>query len=412
MGKWLWVLGGGQMQLPVVHKAHEMGYKVIVSDMSDKCICKDIADAFFDIDIFNIEGHMSQLTHCIEQLHYSIDGVVCIGVDCPETAATMQTHLRKPTATPEIAHLCHSKRDFRKAMRQLGYPTPRYKLVGPTADVIPPNYAPFIVKNSDSSGSRGTTIFYEQPTFRHFYSAIDLARSASRDGWAIIEELWEGTEHTVETLFDAQGHFHPCFITDRYFDKSDGFALETGLRHPSTLPDYLQRKAYQIAEQLGNDLGITGGPLKLDIIVTDGGIRIIEATTRFSGGFDCQYLVPAATGKDIIQAAIMVSTGKMITENVFSTFDSCLRGNKYRVSLSSSIWPLPGIITSITGVDEALAIPGVEHVILRKEVGDVVEPYTDCTKRVAFIITSGVTEEEAQVAMTMAKNRINIEVGD
>lgn len=368
--KYLWILGGGLLQIAAIEEAHNLGLKTIISDMNDKCVCASLADKFVHLDIFDINGHLEAL-RTMQGDGFDIAGVLCEGIDCPETAAHMQVYLGKPTASPDIARICHNKIEFRRAMRVLGYPVPTIT-------------KPLIIKTqAESSGSRGTVMYPECEY--------------------LVEERMYGTEHTVETLFDVEGKFWPCFITDRHFDYSAGYALEIGLRHPSVLPEYIQRKAYQIAENLGRDLGIKAGPFKLDIMVTEDGVRILEATTRFSGGFDCQYLVPAATGKNILNAGIWTACGYPIQ-------DMYLVPRWRKVAISESLWPLQGKIVAIEGVEEAKKIKGVEQIFFRKNVGDYVEPYIDCGKRVCFIITSGNTEEEARMAMYSAKRTIKIEV--
>ena len=120
---------------------------------------------------------------------------------------------------------------------------------------------------------------------------VNEAMKVSRSGKAMIESLWIGSEHTVETLFDINGKFHECFITDRIFDKTDGFALETGLVHPTTLPIDVQNQLYELAYKVAVNVGINQGAAKFDMMMTVDGPRIIEMTVRLSGGFDCQYLV-------------------------------------------------------------------------------------------------------------------------
>ncbi len=373
--KYLWILGGGLLQIAAIEEADKMGLKTIISDMNDKCVCASMADMFIHLDIFDIKGHLEAL-RTLQGDGFDIAGVLCEGIDCPETAAHMQVYLGKPTAPPEIARICHNKIEFRKAMRVLGYPVPTIT-------------KPLIIKTqTEGSGSRGTVMY---PECKY-----------------LVEERMYGTEHTVETLFDTEGMFWPCFITDRHFDYSAGYALETGLRHPSVLPEYVQRKAYQIAENLGRDLGIKAGPFKLDIMVTEDGVRVIEATTRFSGGFDAQYLVPAATGKNILRAGILTCMGEKLQHWVDGI--EALHSKWSKISLSESLWPPMGKIVAIDGIEEALDIDGVEQIFFRKEVGDYVEPYIDCGKRVCFIITSGDTEEDARKAMEEAKKTIRIEV--
>ena len=79
------------------------------------------------------------------------------------------------------------------------------------------------------------------------------------------------------------------------------------------------------------------------------------------------------------------------------------------LSLTGSIWPKPGRIISIKGLQQARKIQGVEHIFMRYSRGDVISPYVDCTKRVCFIITSGADEAQAGLALEKAKQTIKIE---
>ena len=223
----------------------------------------------------------------------------------------------------------------------------------------------------------------------------------SKSGRALIEECWERLEQTVETIFDVDGNFHRCFITDRIFDRSSGYAMELGLRQPSSLPESTLDEMYQLAENIARDLGIKIGAAKFDMILTDKGPRVIEMTVRLSGGFDCQYLVPAATGKNVMRAAILTALNKKFPA-------SLLEDTKHRVGLTGSIWPKPGKITNISGVDDARALSGVEHIFFRYEIGDTIEDYVDCTKRVCFIIVTGKNEDDARKTLARAKKIIKI----
>mgnify|MGYP001326702065 CR=1 FL=1 len=87
-----------------------------------------------------------------------------------------------------------------------------------------------------------------------------------------------------------------------------------------------------------------------------------------------------------------------------------MEDSKDKVCLSESLWPLPGKIIDIIGLDKVESMKGFEFIFFRYNVGDTVEPYTDCTKRVCFILTSGEDYEEALNNMSLIKQEINIEI--
>lgn len=398
---YFWVIGGGEMQIPVIEEARALGLKVICTDRDPGCVCAPLADLFLPIDVFDIEAHVRQGLALSTRLQ--MVGVLAAGIDAPETMARLAQALGLPGVAPEIARLVHHKADFRRCLERLGFPVPRYLELGPEhmgqvhALAQQVGY-PLVVKNTDSSGSRGTRIF-RQAEPQALEQAVRQAIEVSHSGRALIESFWEGPEQTIETLFDIEGRFHPCFITDRHFDKRAGYALETALRHPSTLPAAVQAEMYRMAFDVATALGIRVGAAKYDCILTPQGPRIIEMTVRLSGGFDCQYLVPAATGKNIIRAAMLTAMGQPFPPQL-------LQAQHSGVAISRSLWPAPGRIRAVRGLEQARQIPGVKAIVLRKQAGDLVEPYIDCTKRVCFVIASGQTQDEAEAVMARVEQTL------
>jgi len=399
-----WVIGGGILQVPLISEIKDLGYNVIVSDINPRCVCYKDADIFLGIDIFDVQKHLEEAFH-LKSCGIRISGVLAAGIDATITMAVLARALGLPGVDPVISYITNNKNVFREKLRKLGYPVPRFKVIN-TKDIddiessIKEIGYPLIIKNTDSSGSRGTRIFYKE-NLDDVKTTLKQAISVSRSKRALIEELWVGEEQTVETIFDINGKFHPCFITDRIFDKSNGYALETGLKHPTSLSPRKQREIYSIVESVARDLGVTIGAAKADMMLTDKGPRIIEMTVRLSGGFDCQYLVPATTGKNVLRAAILTALGKPIPVQL-------LKDKKHRFGLTSSIWPEPGRIVAIEGVEKAKRILGFENIFFRYNVGDLVGPYIDCTKRVCFIIASGEDEVSAKNTMQEILNVIDI----
>jgi biotin carboxylase len=400
-----WIIGGGAMQLPLIQEAAELGLRSIVTDRDPHCLCAAHADLFEPLDVFDIPGHL-HLADALQARGIAISGVLAAGIDAPETMAALARHLGLPGVDPAIARLVHHKADFRARLQALGHPVPVYTTLR-TSDL--PQLAaigertgyPLIIKNTDSSGSRGTRIF-RQADLPAMQAVAQEAIAVSKSATALVESCWEGSEHTVETLFDIDGRFHRCFITDRHFDKADGWALETGLRHPSALAPAMQETMFQLAEQVASELGITIGAAKFDMMVTADGPRIIEMTVRLSGGFDCQFLVPAATGKRVLKAAVLTALGQRIP-------DGLLQPTRQRVGVTGSLWPAPGRIARIAGVDEARRLPGIEQIFFRYAEGEQIQPYTDCTRRVCFIVATGEDEASAQRNLARAAQAIHID---
>jgi biotin carboxylase len=402
--RWILTIGGGLLQVPVVNEARALGLRTIVTDRSSTCPAASLADYFVPLNVFDVEAHV-KLVLALIALEVNLAGVIVAGIDATITGAIAARAGGLVGVDPLAAFTCKHKPAMRACFHKKGIPTPRWSEVQSESDV---EYAirevgfPCIVKNTDSSASRGTRRFFHRPErMDEFYQAVEQGRQVSTSKTALVEELLCGPEQTVETLFDVEGHFWPCFITDRLFQDDGPRALETGLEHPTRLDADTQKLLYETVRSAAEALGIRVGAAKADTMLTKDGPRILEMTTRLSGGFDCQYLVPAATGKNVIRAALLTSLGDPLDP-------ADLIDRKHRFGVTGSVWPRPGRICAISGVEEARTLPGVEGVFLRSQTGDEVRQYEDCAARMCFVIASGRTREEARAALQRGLNTIQI----
>ncbi len=400
----LWVIGGGSLQIPIIEEAKKLGLATLVTDMSSKCVAKAHADYFYPVDIFDVAGNVDLLFRLKHFDGLDIVGVLAAGIDANITAAVLARIAGLPGVDPQAAYVTHHKPAFRKFLTEHKLPCPLYEEVATLNEAhraVKKIGIPFIIKNIDNSASQGTRKFFSIPSGPLLKKALAAARNASTSKTALIEEVLFGLEQTVESLYDVHGVFHKCFITDRPFDPKSEWAVEIGLRHPTSLPPATQRKLYALTKKTADLLGITIGAAKADMILTKKGPVMLEMTTRLSGGFDCQYLVPAATGKNVLRAAILTAIGKTFPKKL-------LTDTKHRIGITGSVWPKPGKIVSIKGLAQARRIRGVEHIFFRRVVGDIVSPYIDGTSRVCFIIVTGKDEAEARATLEKAQKAITV----
>ena len=401
---YVWILGGGQLQITNILCAKELGYKTIVTDQNKNCICKKKADLFFCVDIFDIKKNIS-LSKKLKK-KYSIKSIFVGGIDCTVTQASLAKQLNLVSSGITCAKLTNNKYLFRKFLQKKNILSIPFMKVLKTSNGLIKKIEnkigyPFIIKNVDNSASRGIEIITKKIDGKQLDGYVSSAIKASRCGYCIIEKYYHGREYTVETLFDVKGNFHPCFITERYFNHSNGKALETGLRNPSKLKLKDQKKIFRFVEKVAKSIGIKVGPAKFDLMISGKKLIIIEMTTRLSGGFDCQYLVPAATGKNIIRAAMLTSLGKK--------FNKELLMNKYsKVGMTSSVWPKPGKIKKITYKKIKLNKNDYLKVFFTKKKNDLIYNYKNCADRACFIIAASINEKSTSHLIKKAKKNINI----
>jgi biotin carboxylase len=148
-------------------------------------------------------------------------------------------------------------------------------------------------------------------------------------------------------------------------------------------------------------MGIENGVVKGDIVVTAGEPRVIELAARLSGGYFCSHEIPLNTGVDLVGCAIRQCLGEMIEP-------AELQPRFNRPICQRYLFPQPGRISSISGIEAAAALPGVELCEVRVQVGDLIQPINSHPARAGVLICSGENRQQAQQRAKQAVAAIRI----
>jgi biotin carboxylase len=304
-----------------------------------------------------------------------------------------------PGIEPEAALMASHKALMRRRLRECGVPVPEFRTTRSREEAVELAAEigfPVVIKPVDNMGARGVRRLDNVAQLTEWFP---VSQENSRSGEVIIEELMTGPEVSIDTLvFD--GKVHLLTIADRHIGYPPYF-VETGHTLPSELPDEMQQDVFDVMKRGIAALGITHGASKGDVKVTPSGARIGEMTARMSGGYHCQYTDPLATGMNTIKAAIHLAIGEPLDMgDLTPKWD--------RTAAERAIIAEPGVVTEITGVDEALEIEGVRHVFIDVRPGDVVRPLQSNMGKPGHVITVGETRGEAIAAAEAALGTIRI----
>jgi hypothetical protein len=122
-------------------------------------------------------------------------------------------------------------------------------------------------------------------------------------------------------------------------------------------------------------------------VTPQGEVRIIELAGRTSGGFDSQYRKPYSYGIDILKITMDLARG------VRANLDD-LKPKWTKWSRTFSVFPEPGVVKSIEGLDEILRLPGIRNAFILVKPGDKIAPTSDCAERTNHIIISADSLDE------------------
>ncbi len=371
------IIGGAALGAEKVGWAMEMGLVSAVIDRDTGAPGLKNADIRIVADRDN---QVEMVARSVDMLkEFDVRGVYC-GIDLGITPTVLGHALGAPAIPLSAAATGNSKWLMKKIWLAKDIPTPYAVWCSTTEDgkVIAENLGyPLIAKISDSSGSRGVKKILAK---EDFHRSIDHIREFSKERGFLLEEYIDGTMHDINGLF-WKNKFHACGIMDRYFLPGSD-CMSHSATDPTSLPPAKQGELYQLLDGAARAIGINMGPVKADMVWCKKGPMILEIAPRFHG--DIQTMHTSGLGPEI--NALKAYFSAMVTGEVDETF--LHPGNKWHAGWMS-IPSRPGTFQSLSNVDEALKLEGVEKIITYMTPGKVLGTVTDNTQIPGVIIAKG-----------------------
>ena len=391
--KRLLIIGASILQLPAIKKAKELGHYVAVADFNPNAVGIPYADEFYNARTIDIEAI------CKVAEEFKPDGIMTLATDMPmRSIAAATLRLGLPGISMDTAVKSTDKGEMIKAFKEHGVESPWFYIIENVSKLnalLPQLSYPCILKPTDNAGSRGVMLV---KSVDELIAAYQYSVSQSRGGLVILEEYMTGPEVSVEVMV-VDGEPHVLQVTDKLTTGAPYF-VEMGHNQPSMLPAEDVEKIKDLACRAVKSVGINCGPSHVEIKLTPDGPKMVELGARMGGDCITTHLVPLSTGVDMIKATIDVSLG--FKPDIAPTQQ---KGSAIRFFDASC-----GVISAIEGVEEALAIDGVQEISFTKSVGDEVTEIHSSLDRCGFVIAQCDSAEEAIEACGKAKSMVLITV--
>jgi biotin carboxylase len=298
-------------------------------------------------------------------------------------AAEVARRLGLPGPDPDAVRIARNKADQRRRWAQRGVPIPAFRAVTTAeqaARAAEEIGLPCVVKPADeTSGThvvRCTTVAEVIDGFAAVRSEPTNRRGQPRHPEVLVEECLVGFEVSVEVLAQA-GSVAVLGVTDKLVGGGNRF-IELGHSFPTSLPDpirvELEQAAVAATMAVGFDLGIAHVELKY----TAKGPMLIEINPRPAGD-QITELMDRSLGLSTMELVIRQYLG----ESVGAIEIDPVRGAAIRYLTAS-----PGVVTGVSGVDIAAAVPGVCEAVVAVEPGERVNPLRVNEDRVGHVLAT------------------------
>lgn len=397
MKKTIMVIGGGLLQLPVIHTAQRMGHQVIVTDYNSNAAGMKDADIPIVMSTRDVEGSV-RVARAQNELT-PISAVLTVGTDASMAVAAVANALNLPGIKFEDAEAATNKIKMRMRFKEHGVPSPNFLPVWSLSDAKKAAKIlkfPIVIKPSDNMGARGVM---RVDSLSQISDAFKFSKNASPSGELIMEEFMDGPELSIDAVI-FRDEITITGVADRIIEYPPYF-IETGHNMPSALPKKTKEAACEVMKDGIRALGITTGAAKGDIKITKDGPMIGELAARLSGGFMSAYTYPLSSGVNLMKAAIEVALGQE---------PGNLEPVMNQVAIERAIITKPGFVKKITGLEEALKIPGIREIFLNVRPGDkVIQPRSNVEKA-GHIIATGATLEDATASYEQCRRVLTFEM--
>jgi hypothetical protein len=348
---------------------------VAVTLATDRCHIMDDpwGDRALPVRFEDPEQSAVEVTGEIARLGIAIDGVVAVADKPTLVAALTAKRLGVPWHPPEAALACRDKHRMRVLFAEAGLPTPSNFLADhPNADTD----FPCVLKPLGLSGSRGVIRANDRPEFT---AAFERIRKMLNDPDAPIqvERYIPGREFALEGLM-SHGELRALAIFDKP-DPLDGpFFEESIYVTPSSEPEPVQQAIVETTRTAARALGLWHGAIHAEMRVNGTGVYMLEIAARPIGGLCAKVLkYRSCTLEELI---VLHAIGDMPAE---------LTPSYPAAGVMMIPVPRAGILESVSGVEAAREIPGIEDVVITAKPGERLVPLPEGSSYTGFIFANG-----------------------
>lgn len=393
------IVGAGTEQLLAINQARELGMHVVACDGNPAAPGLQQSDLGLVVDIRD----QDELCRVAEA--YNVNGIFCHAVEIPQVIARVAEKLHLPGLSPAVAARATNKYQRILRLAECGIPCARFEVAGCPGELQARAAKigfPLVLKPVDNAGSRGVRIVERADDL---YQAYETALTYSNSTEVLLEEVLSGPQISTESVV-YQGGIHTFAFADRNYSRSGffhPFFIEDGINFPSVIPTHLQRAIHSLVEKTIRCLGIDFGAAKGDIIIDKGEPKIIEMAARTSGGWFGAGSIPIATGTNMLKPLLQMAVGEQPDLAALNPIRNLGCAQRYLIPVEE------GIVTQVTGVKEALQMPGVAmYSMFLPRVGTRIAKATNHAERYGQIICTAATREQAIERCEAAIARITI----
>jgi len=338
---------------------------------------------------------------------HPVDAILSVDDSATLIAANANALLGLPHNAPESALAARDKWVMRQAFARSGVPVPvfqQFPVVSDPVEVAAQLNFPVVVKPLRLSGSRGVIRADDPVAFATAWMRTKrlLLVEEGLDPETttiLVEQYLPGVEVAVEAML-IDGRLDVLAIFDKPDPLEGPFFEETIYVTPSRLPVEIQAAIALRTAEAAAAVGLRVGPVHAELRINEQGVWPIELAGRSIGGM-CSSVLEFGAGMSLEELILRQAVGLPI--------DSTERQSGAAGVMMIPI-PKKGLLRSVDGIDEALAVPGVTGIEISARLNYPIVPLPEGASYLGFIFARGDDPATVEAAIREAHAQLRIRI--
>lgn len=361
-------------------------------------------EAEMTVNFADLDGSVERLARIADER--PVDAVLSVDDSATELAALVGQRLGLPNNSPQSATAARDKWVMRTMLQDGGAPCPFFERYSASTDpkVIADGVTyPCVIKPVRLSGSRGVIRANNAVEFISAFGRV--TRMLVSDGYdldktdLLVEEYLPGFEVALEGLL-TDGSLQVLTLFDKPDPLEGPFFEETIYLTPSSLSANVQQAIADATALSARALGLVHGPVHAELRINERGPWMIEMAGRSIGGL-CSTILEFGAGTGLEEIILRHAVGMDIPGLELSNS-----------AAGVMMIPIPraGRLRGCTGIEDALAVPGIEGIEITAPVNYPIVPLPEGSSYLGFVFAKGQTAAEVDRAIREAHSKLNFRI--
>lgn len=379
------VMPGTVWQVPLMKKIKSMGYELHLINPEKIDGVYQIADYFYESDIF---AYANNLSYCIKN---AIDLVISDECDVAvPVVARLNERLNSESIGRDMAELFTNKFLMRKFCENQNINPIPYAMCNSKEEVVrflEENGPKIIIKPINSNSSHGV---FSIDSVSQIDECFDETKSFSRNCDAILAEKYiEGKEFTVDGIKTKNKHVTLAISEKDHYKHNENIANE--LYFSQNNPKYNYNMLRRLNDNLLEKTGLPFGLTHVEYKYHNGEFYLIEMAARGGGNLISAVIAPFMSGVDSYKYLIERSLDPTYDMEInYAEIDRDKRAILKFIDLNVK----KGIIKEVKGLDYLKQEEKIVEYHLNFHIGDYVEqPICDSVRLGYFIVCADTPRE-------------------